>query len=140
MGLAASQARLLTLTARKSDLEYTGQNLSERRMQIASQIQELYQQKQQPNNCQFSFDDVKRFLKKTGKVIYEFIKLLAKHNDPPKDIDTKIKELEAEDKKLELNLKTVDIQHNAVQTEFDGVKKVIDKNIETGFKTFSGGQ
>lgn len=140
MGLAASQARLLSLTARKSDLEYTGQHISERRIQIASQIQDLYQQKQQPNNCQINLDDVKKFFIKAGKVIYEFIKMLAKKEDPPKDIDAKIKELETEDRKLELNLKTIDTQHNAVQTEYDGVKKVIDKNIETSFKTFGGGQ
>lgn len=41
MGLASSQARLLLLTARKSDLEYRSQAISQRKMNIAMQTQQL---------------------------------------------------------------------------------------------------
>lgn len=41
MGLASSQARLLLLTARKSDLEYRAQAISQRKMNIAMQTQQL---------------------------------------------------------------------------------------------------
>ncbi len=44
--------------------------------------------------------------------------------------------LHSEDRKLEVELKNIEIQHSAVQTEIDAVKKVIDKNIEKSFKTF----
>ena len=41
MGLASSQARILLLTARKSDLEYRAQAISQRKMDIAMQTQQL---------------------------------------------------------------------------------------------------
>ena len=41
MGLAASQARYLTLTARKSDLEYQAQTISSRRLQLAYKTAEI---------------------------------------------------------------------------------------------------
>lgn len=41
MGLASSQARILLLTARKSDLEYRSQAISQRKMNIAMQTQQL---------------------------------------------------------------------------------------------------
>ena len=40
------------------------------------------------------------------------------------------------DKKFELELKAIDTEHSAMQTELESVKKVIDKNIESSFKTF----
>lgn len=46
-------------------------------------------------------------------------------------------EIQSKDKRLELNLKQIDTEHEALQTEFDSVKKVIDKNIERSFKTFN---
>lgn len=41
MGLASSQARMLLLTARKSDLEYRAQMISQRKINLAMQTQEL---------------------------------------------------------------------------------------------------
>ena len=41
MGLAASQARILLLTARKSDLEYRSQCLTQRKMVLAQQTEQL---------------------------------------------------------------------------------------------------
>lgn len=41
MGLAASQGRMLTLTGRKSDLEYRAQIISNRRMMLAMQTSQL---------------------------------------------------------------------------------------------------
>ena len=39
MGLAASQGRLLLLTARKSDLEYRTQDISQQRLTLASELE-----------------------------------------------------------------------------------------------------
>lgn len=44
--------------------------------------------------------------------------------------------INAKDKRYDLQLKNIDTEHNAVQTEVDSVKKVIDKNIERNFKMF----
>ncbi len=41
MGLASSQARMLLLTARKSDLEYRAQMISQRKINLAMQTQQL---------------------------------------------------------------------------------------------------
>lgn len=43
---------------------------------------------------------------------------------------------QSQDKDLELKMKQLDTEHNALQTEMDSVKKVIEKNIESSFKTF----
>ncbi len=45
-------------------------------------------------------------------------------------------QVNAKDKRFDLQLKNIDTEHNAVQTEVDSVKKVIDKNIEKSFKIF----
>ena len=41
MGLALSQARMLLLTARKSDLEYRAQAISQRKINLAMQTEQL---------------------------------------------------------------------------------------------------
>ena len=45
--------------------------------------------------------------------------------------------IQSKDKRFDLQLKQIDTEHQAIQTEVDSVKKVIDKNIERSFKIFS---
>ena len=45
-------------------------------------------------------------------------------------------QIQAQDKKLELELDNVETQRSAVKTEEDSVKKVIDENIEKSFNAF----
>lgn len=52
------------------------------------------------------------------------------------DINAKTEELQETDRTLELRLKQLDTEQEALQTELDSVKKVIDKNVENVFKTF----
>lgn len=40
------------------------------------------------------------------------------------------------DKQLELELQQIQSEHNAIETEIDSVKKVIEKNVDKSFKTF----
>ena len=42
MGLAASQARFLGLTARKSNVEYQGQQINQQRTALSNEIMGLY--------------------------------------------------------------------------------------------------
>jgi len=44
--------------------------------------------------------------------------------------------IQAQDRTLELKLKQLDTEQEALSTEMESVKKVIDKNIEQTFKTF----
>ena len=52
------------------------------------------------------------------------------------DINAKTEKIQQEDRTLELRLKQLDTEQEALQTEMEAVKKVIDKNIESTFKTF----
>lgn len=53
------------------------------------------------------------------------------------NINAKTSIIQQQDKTLELQLAQLDTEQKALSTEMDSVKKVIDKNIEQTFKTFS---
>lgn len=106
MGLGASQARLLMLTARKSDLELHLQMVNQGRMQIANMVSALFNRQ---SNLEPDSADSKR-------------------------LQASISSVQERDKMLELESKRLDTQHQAVQTEIDSVQKVISKNIESSFK------
>ena len=65
---------------------------------------------------------------------YEYDK--ATYDKAIEDINAKIAIIQAEDKDLELRLKQLDTEHNAVSNEKEAVSKVIQKAVESGFKTF----
>lgn len=44
-----------------------------------------------------------------------------------------------QDKQLDLELSQIESQHKALETEYDSVKKVIEKNIEVSYKIFANG-
>lgn len=52
-------------------------------------------------------------------------------------INAKTSTIQEQDKVLELQLRQLDTEQQALSTEMDSVKKVIDKNIESTFKTFA---
>jgi hypothetical protein len=52
------------------------------------------------------------------------------------DINAKTKIIQEQDRTLELRLRQLDTEQDALQTEMEAVKKVIEKNIESTFKTF----
>ena len=109
MGLAASQSRYLLLTSRKSDLEFTGQQINQSRMQLANITSRLF----------------------TVATNLE--------PDSPEaiNIQLRINAVQSLDKSLELQLRRVDTQQKSVQTEIEAVQKVIDKNVSMTFKTFA---
>ena len=61
----------------------------------------------------------------------------AQYDKQTQDINAKIEIIQVQDKNLELKLKQLDTEQNAIQTEMEAVKKVISKNVETSFKTFN---
>lgn len=109
MGMAASQARFLLLTARKSDLEFTGQQINQSRMQLSNIMNELF-------NVATTLDP---------------------DSNEAITIQLRINAIQSVDQALELQLRRVDTQQESVQTEIDAVRKVIDKNISLTFKTFA---
>ena len=67
---------------------------------------------------------------------YEYDKI--KYDKAQQEINLKTSIIQAEDKSLELKLTRLDNERNAVNTEIEAVKKVVNDNIEKSFKTFSG--
>ena len=65
---------------------------------------------------------------------YEYDKAI--YDQSIEEINAKIEIIQAEDKNLELRLKQLDTEHNAISSEKDAVSKVIEKAVESGFKTF----
>ncbi len=109
MGLAASQARYMQLTARKSDLELTGQQVNQSRLTLANVTNDLF-------NVASTLDP---------------------DSDESIQLQLRINSLQSLDQALELQLRRVDTQQQAVQTDIDAVRKVIDKSIDLVFKTFA---
>jgi capsule polysaccharide export protein KpsE/RkpR len=109
MGFAASQARYMMLTARKSDLELQGQFINQARLQLANI---------------------------TG-ALFTIASNLEPESPETQQLQARVAAIQAIDKALELQLRRVDTQRDAVQTEIDAVRKVIAKNIESTFKTFA---
>jgi len=108
MGMAASQARLLMLTARKSDLELMIQFVSQSRMALSNATSALYNQGATQN--------------------------LDPNSPQTQALQMRISAIQEADKRLEMEMKRLDTQHEAVQTEIETVQKVLQKNIETSFK------
>ena len=67
---------------------------------------------------------------------YEYDKYL--YDKKQQDLNRQTEILQFQDKQLELKLTRLDNERNAVKTEMDAVKKVVDENIERSYKTFSG--
>jgi capsule polysaccharide export protein KpsE/RkpR len=109
MGFAASQARYMILTSRKSDLELQGQFINQARLSLANI---------------------------TG-ALFTISANLEPESPEAQQLQARIAAIQAIDKALELQLRRVDTQRDAVQTEIDAVRKVIGKNIESTFKTFN---
>ena len=67
---------------------------------------------------------------------YEYEKHL--YDKEQQKINAQTSIVQAEDKKLELKLTRLDNERNAVNTEIEAVKKVVNDNIQKSFKTFNG--
>ena len=67
---------------------------------------------------------------------YEYKKYL--YDQRQQEINVKTSIIQSEDKNLELKLTRLDNERNAVNTEIEAVKKVVQDNIDKSYKTFSG--
>ena len=45
--------------------------------------------------------------------------------------------IENKDKVYDMELKNIDTEHTALQTEYDSIKSALDKNVERNFKLYS---
>ena len=109
MGFAASQARLMMLTARMSDIELQGQFINQARLQLAN----------------------------TVGALFTITANLEPESETVQLLQARIAAIQSIDKALDLQLRRLDSQREAIQTELDSVKKVVTKNIQSTFKTFA---
>ena len=65
---------------------------------------------------------------------YEYDKY--QYDQSIQEINAKIEIIQTQDKNLELRLKQLDTEQDAISIEMDAVQKVIEKNTESTFKTF----
>ena len=62
----------------------------------------------------------------------------AKYDKTIQDINARTSIIQRQDQQLELKLKQLDTEHNALTNEIDAVQKVVKDNVEKSFKTFGG--
>lgn len=131
MGLAASQARLLMLTARKSDIEFRGQTLNNRRMALTYKMEKMateYSDALANRSLKIMIGDAKK-----GKVATEFDKTYLSSYD---------NYLAGGNMDGELPFFLIDSSGNAV--EDSQLSKMSSEEIELklrqGILHFSGGQ
>jgi hypothetical protein len=113
MGFAASQARYLMLTARKSDLEIQGQFISQARIQLANMSASLYNQSASSNPTTPAAANEERVRQARLAAIAQI------------------------DKTMDIMGQRIEKQREAIQTEIEAVRKVIATNIQSTFKTFA---
>lgn len=215
MGMSATQARYLMLTARKSDLELQAQFINQRIIQLSQQtvrftedytaaisnkkimvadnradqtqwtdfahnpqllLDQGYQikwgntvltandlddngiisgQNDAGENTYFSTAQVQQLFQSGAWEVYDadnepvhygsdygsVVREVLDESDDAQaqaTYETKVAKVQAQEKTLELQLKNIETEHKACDTEIDTVKKVLQKNIERSFKTFAG--
>ena len=62
----------------------------------------------------------------------------AQYDKMVQDINAKTSLIQQEDQQLELRLKQLDTEQNALKNEMEAVQKVVKDNVESSFKTFGG--
>ena len=61
----------------------------------------------------------------------------AQYDKMIQDLNAKTSIIQQEDRTLELRLKQLDTEHNALKSEIEAVEKVVKDNVDKSFKTFS---
>jgi len=143
MGLAASNGRMMFLVGRKSDIEFQIQTINQRRQTLSKQSADLaksYANAMYQNANPGTIDNIGVALPGSNAVGYigpagESIAEAEINVTNGSIYEAQMAQVQAIDKELELRQVDLNTQHKEVETEVDAVQKVIDKNIEKGFKT-----
>lgn len=116
MTIAASQARFLSLTARKSNIELKLTQISERRMRLSYQSSSIFTNQINSYNSSSSSDSSSSY----SSALYEA---------QTERIQQQDLQFELQQNQLETQLKTVSAEHESIQ-------KLIDNNAKNEFKIF----
>ena len=125
MGLSSNQARLNTLTVRKSDLEYRLMMLSQQTQILATKQAEAVTKKaaalESFLNAETENDVTVSFTNTAAYAEYE----------------TAMAQLEIADNKLEQQQKALETEYQAVTSEEEQVKKLVESNAKKSFGYFN---
>ena len=125
MGVSTRAEEMKNLPAR-IEQDSTGRLINISFLDETGEVKETYALTTNTTTDQAAYDDAMNQ--------YEYDKY--QYDQAIQEINAKIEITQAEDKNLELRLKQLDTEQNAIQTEMDAVQKVIEKNVESTFKTF----
>ncbi len=106
MGLAASQARLLMIQARKNDIEFETQVISTARLQVTN----------------------------TVGALFSLTADLNPESPTSQALQARLSAIQQIDKALELQSTRLTTQYKAIEAEYESLKKIIEKNISATFK------
>ena len=116
MGIAANQARLMTLTARQHDLELRAQQISATKMTLSLQSQKWATEYSNALNSATSGQ--------SGNFDQNAI------NSAKAAYDANTASISSQEKLLDLELTQINTEHSAVKTEYDAVKSLISYNVD----------
>ena len=119
MGIAANQARLMTLTARQHDLELRAQQISAQKMVLTYNSQTRAKQYADALN-EATQGGVNQTAINTAKERY----------------DAAMADLSAQEKIFDMELTQVNTEHEAIKTEYDAIKSLCKDNVEKSFNVF----
>ena len=123
MGIAANQARLFVLTARKADINYNLTILTNQYQQLTARKSEEIQKKSAAINEYYNGGEDK-------KVAFENTKANM-------DYENAMAELEAADNLLILRKEAAETELQAVSKEEEEIEKLVSSNIKESFKYFN---
>lgn len=134
MGVAANQARLMTLTARQHDLELRAQQISAMKMikTMESQAMAIAYSDGLTEYSKMKSGE----LTKTGGTKYSDSECSSYLDTIKSTYDLATTAISSEEKILDMELTQINTEHTAIKTEYDAVKSLISDNVEKSFNVF----
>ena len=134
MAVAANQARLLSLTSGKSDLEYKMMLLSSQMIVLSSQSAQLQTERSTEMN-----QLIAQLTSQTSGDTSVDLDISDLKNQVGAKFDAQIAMLEKAQEQLDLQMGQYETQHQAVSEEQQNLEKTLDSNIKIDFKGVGSG-
>lgn len=125
MGLSSNQARLNTLTLRKSDLEYRLMMVSQQNQVLATKQADVVSKKAAALESFLNSESV-------SDVTVSFTNTAAYA-----EYETAMAQLEIADSKLTQQQKAIETEYQAVTAEEEEIKKLVESNVKKSFGYFN---
>lgn len=145
MGVAANQARLMTLTARQHDLELRAQSISALKMVKSLESQAMateyanaldnYSKAKQAASGDTSITYSLSYLGTDGTT-HTAADAQGLLEGAKARYDAATAQISSEEKILDMELTQINTEHTAIKTEYDAVKSLIGDNTEKSFNVF----